>query len=250
MEHALVTGTSRGLGAATARALLDQGWQVVGMARSGAPSELAGDPRYTHLRLDLADPQALESALEGDLGPLLAPPDASRIALVNNAAMLAPVGPMSSLRAPDLVAHLAVNLAAPARLMGAVLEAAQPGVPVRIINVSSGAATRAYPGWTAYCSGKAALAMSSAVLVEELGAYGELASRDVRVVDYAPHVVATAMQEELRATEATAFPLRQRFVDLYESGQLVPAEGPAGAIAELVRDDDLPLHSATRYSPG
>ena len=54
MEHALVTGTSRGLGAATARALLDQGWQVVGMARSGAPSELAGDPRYTHLRLALA----------------------------------------------------------------------------------------------------------------------------------------------------------------------------------------------------
>lgn len=254
MGHAVVTGTSRGLGPAIARALLDRGWDVVGVARSAAPPHLAepgrAGARYAHIRLDLGDPEALEAALADELSDRLAPAGCDRVALVNNAARLAPIGPATSLDAPALAAHLAVNVAAPARLAGAVLAAAPDGVPIRIVNVSSGAATRAYPGWTAYCAGKAALAMTSAVLAAELEAYPQLAGRDVRVVDYAPHVVATPMQQALRATDPADFPLRQRFVDLHEAGDLVPPEGPAREIAELVERDDGPVHDTLRYRPG
>lgn len=248
MGHAVVTGTSRGLGPAIARALLDRGWDVVGVARSAAAPGLEGE-RYTHLELDLSDPQALESALAGDLGQRLAPAGAPRLALVNNAARLGPVGPVTSLDAPALAAHLAVNVAAPARLAGALLAAAPDGVALRIVNVSSGAATRAYPGWTAYCAGKAALAMTSAVLAAELESYAALERRDVRIVDYSPHVVATAMQAALRATDPADFPLRQRFVDLHEAGDLVPPEGPAREIADLLASDELPVHSTRRFQP-
>ena len=76
-----------------------------------------------------------------------------------------------------------------------------------------------------------------------------LQGRDVRIVSYAPHVVATAMQEEIRAVDEARFPRRRKFVELKESNALVPPEGPAGEIAALLEADDLPRWSARRFEP-
>src|SRR5437773_12365783 len=58
---AVVTGTSRGIGAAVADRLLEHGWDVVGIARHDASHD---HPRYRHLRLDLADTAALAETNE------------------------------------------------------------------------------------------------------------------------------------------------------------------------------------------
>ncbi|MCB1150379.1 SDR family NAD(P)-dependent oxidoreductase, partial [bacterium] len=55
-RFAAVTGTSDGIGLALARALLDDGWRVLGCARRDAPLD---HPAYRHVRVDLADPAAL-----------------------------------------------------------------------------------------------------------------------------------------------------------------------------------------------
>ena len=243
---ALVTGSSRGIGAATCRALASRGWNVLGLARGPAPDG-APEGGYEHARLDLADLAALERWARDELAPRLA--GVRRVALVNNAALLAPVGPATELALDELHRHVTVNLTAPIWLAGFVVAHAPPSAPVRVVNLSSGAATRAYPGWSAYCSSKAGLAMAGEVLAAEVEAHPALAGRDLAVVTYAPHVVATAMQAELRAQSERAFPMRGRFVELAETGALVAPEGPAEEIADLCGRDDLPLHSALRYQP-
>ena len=60
---AMVTGSSRGLGAAMVAQLLARGIEVLGLARQ--PSEATSHPRYTHVTLDLADTDALERWLAG-----------------------------------------------------------------------------------------------------------------------------------------------------------------------------------------
>ena len=69
MTHriAIVTGTSSGVGAATARALVDRGWTVVGAARRAAAID---HPNYTHVTIDLADVRALPAAFERAVAPV------------------------------------------------------------------------------------------------------------------------------------------------------------------------------------
>lgn len=240
---AIVTGTSRGIGLAVAQALLDRGWGVLGASRGPAGEELG--PRYKHTRLDLSDLTAVEAWGRTEVAPQVAA--APRVALVNNAGILDPLGPADGLPLADLDTHLRVNLTTPTWLAGLVVHHTAPRTPVRIINLSSGAATKPYPGWIAYCSGKAGLQMAGEVLAIEPEAYGE--ERDLAVVSYAPNVVATAMQAQLRAADETVFPLRQRFVELHEEGGLVDAQGPAVEIANLCGSDGLPAHSTMRFSP-
>ena len=113
----------------------------------------------------------------------------------------------------------------------------------------SGAAVNPYPGWAAYCAGKAALRMAGQVLGLEAAEVPALAGRDLAVVAYPPHVVATAMQEAIRATSPEQFPRRQKFALLHESGALVTPDGPAAEIAELLGSDGLPPFSERRYEP-
>lgn len=243
---ALVTGTSRGIGAAVALELLDRGWHVQGLARGQAPANLLRDS-YQHQRADLSDLSALEHWFEEEFAPQLQQLGATRVGLVNNAAQLSPVGPATSLVASEFARHLAVNVVAPTWLAGALLRRLPQKAVLRVVNLSSGAATSAYPGWSAYCAGKAALAMTGEVLALESDAYPELAGRDLSVVTFLPNVVATRMQEQLRETPPELFPQHQHFIDLQQSGALVAPEGPAAQIVDLLERDDLPRHLVTRY---
>lgn len=244
---AIVTGTSRGLGLAVARELLDRDWRVAGVARSPAPAELARSG-YRHARLDLSDVEAASAWFEGPFREEFARSGADRLGLVNNAGVLEPMEPLATAGAAALSRSFAVNVVAPAWLMGFALRLA-PLARLRVVNVSSGAAVNPYPGWAAYCAGKAALRMAGQVLGLEAAEVPALAGRDLAVVAYPPHVVATAMQEAIRATSPEQFPRRQKFALLHESGALVTPDGPAAEIAELLGSDGLPPFSERRYEP-
>ena len=60
-RFAIVTGTSRGIGAAVAAILLERDWDVLGLARCDAAAPLAAHGAYEHARLDLADAAAVEA---------------------------------------------------------------------------------------------------------------------------------------------------------------------------------------------
>ena len=239
---AVVTGSSAGLGLATAEALLARGWAVLGVARRPSP---LGHRAYRHERLDLGDLRALEAFLARlAADPLLG--GATRLGLVNDAAQLGPMRPLTRLNAADLVRAHAVNTIAPLLLSGALARLAGDR-PLRIVEIYSGAATRARAGRTAYSSTKAALRLGGMALAAESEAGVGGTAPDLAVVSFEPGMVDTAMQAENRAASPEELPDVALFLALQAEGRLVPPGGPAAEIAGLLERDDLPRFSERRY---
>jgi NAD(P)-dependent dehydrogenase (short-subunit alcohol dehydrogenase family) len=162
---ALLTGASRGLGAALAEALNRRGWHLVVDGRdprrlAAAVAALPHPDRVTAVPGDVADP-AHRAALAG------AVPDHLHL-LVNNASDLGPtpLPRLADLPVTALERVLAVNTVAPLALVQAVLPALVRAGGV-VLDVSSDAAVEAYEGWGGYGASKAALDRLTAVLAAE-----------------------------------------------------------------------------------
>ena len=242
---AIVTGTSSGIGEEVARQLLQRKWEVVGIARRAAAMD---NPGYTHSSLDLADVARLTQGLEKQVGTRLRDRDLTRLALVNNAADLALLGQVDQLEPAGMLHAYAVNTVAPVLLMGWVLRTAGPRIPIRIVNVSSGAAVEPLPGLGAYGNTKAALRLAGMVLAAELDMRAAGGTpRDVTVWSYEPGVVATPMQDAVRSASAQTVPIVQVFKDLKAQGQLRPAAAPATEIVSYLEGDGHPSFSEQRF---
>lgn len=221
---AIVTGHSRGLGAALVAGLEERGWDVLGVSRT------AGE------QVDLSDPSALAAWLAGDvLHDFVA--DATEIVLVNNAGALGPASPAGPQDPAAVAAAVNVNVTAPILLTNAVLACRPKGATVRVVHVSSGAGRRPVPGWSVYCATKAAVD-HHAVTVAAEGLPG------VRIAAIAPGVVDTTMQAEIRGSDD--FPGRDDFVALKEQGRLMTPEESAGRILDIVLAADFGSEPVTR----
>jgi len=163
---ALITGASRGLGLALARALASEGWTLIIDARGegaleAARAELAKSTNVTAIPGDVTDEEhrrALANAakLAGGLD-----------ALVNNASILGPSPQPQVLDYPlSVLAEVyRTNVFAPLALIQAIKDELNPGA--RIVNITSDAAVEPYAGWGGYGSSKAALEQLSNILAAE-----------------------------------------------------------------------------------
>jgi 3-oxoacyl-[acyl-carrier protein] reductase len=202
---ALVTGASRGIGAAIARALADEGWGVgvnYRSDRSGAEAVVAaieGDGgRAVALAGDVADaavPDQLFEALEGHFGcPVLV--------LVNNAGITADdLTPSLGDEAWNTV--IETDLTAAFRLTRRALRPMMRARAGRIVNISSVSGLRANPGQANYAAAKAgliALTKTSAV---------EVARRGITVNAVAPGLIETDMMGGASADLVSHIPARR-----------------------------------------
>ena len=156
MPTAIVTGASRGLGLAVARALADRHWRLVIDAREAAPLQAAAEQLGAiAIPGDVAD-AAHREALVAAAGPV--------DLLVNNASALGPSPQPPLADYPlDVLEHVyRVNVLAPL----ALTQLALPHIPDggTIINVTSDAGIEAYDGWGGYGSSKAAFEQWTAIL--------------------------------------------------------------------------------------
>lgn len=223
----LVTGASRGLGAATARLVAEMGANVALMARS------AGDLEATAASIRASGGQALP--LTGDVTRAA---DCWRAvaetverfgdldAVVNNAGLLQPIAPIAEGDPNAWEANLAVNVMGPFLVTQAALPYLRQ-CKGRVVNVSSGAAVSVVQGWSVYGAAKAAVnQFTRSLAVEE---------PEVTAIAFDPGVVDTAMQETIRrdgemgmAAEVHACCVRNS-----EQGKLLPPEVPGCALAVL-----------------
>jgi NAD(P)-dependent dehydrogenase (short-subunit alcohol dehydrogenase family) len=223
----IVTGASRGLGAAIACWLAKTGAGVALIARSGeklgqtaeAVRQLGGESLIQ--KTDVSDPDACMAAVTKTVAHF------GRLdALVNNAGIVQPIAPIATADPNEWRYNIGVNIMGPFYLTQASVPELR-NTKGRIVNVSSGAANLALANISAYCASKAALNHFTAVLAAEEPSITALAVR--------PGVVDTEMQTFIRTEGPKAMPSDQvrYYTALKERGELEPPEIPARSIAWL-----------------
>lgn len=228
--RAIVTGHSRGLGAALCEALLERGVVVLGLSRSANPALAAAHrPQLAELAVDLAAPAALEALPENPrLREFLAGPEPSL--LVNNAGLLQPIAPVGGQGAAAICRAVTLNVSAALVLADLFVAATEACRERRILHLSSGAARSAYAGWSVYCATKAALNHHARAMHEDR-------RPGLRVCSLAPGVVDTEMQAQIRECEESNFPMVQRFRELKASGQLQSPRACARRVVDFLLSD-------------
>jgi NAD(P)-dependent dehydrogenase (short-subunit alcohol dehydrogenase family) len=223
----IVTGASRGLGAATAHMAASFGARLVLSGRSSADldaqvtkiGELGG--KAVAVVADLAKEEGCEHLVESALSSF-----GQVDALVNNAGIVEPIGPIAKTIMSGWEKNIRINLLAPIMLTHFALPFLRE-VNGRVINISSGAAVKVVRGWGAYCVAKAGLNHFTRVLAEEEPSITTIAVR--------PGVVDTQMQQMVRIMGKAGMPesTHRDFVNLHKDGKLLQPEVPAEAIAVL-----------------
>ena len=227
-KSVILTGASRGIGAAAAEAMAAEGARLLLLARSaegitvlatrlrrkGAQAEAmtCDVSEWTQVQAAVARAQEAFGRIDG---------------LVNNAGVIEPIGPIAA-SDPRAWAHAAdINFKGVYFGIRAVLPGMRAQGSGTIVNLGSGAAHNPLEGWSHYCSAKAATAMlTRCTHLENRG-------RGVRVFSLSPGTVATDMQRTIRASGINP-------VSQMDFASHAPAEDPGRALVWLMTDDALP----------
>jgi 3-oxoacyl-[acyl-carrier protein] reductase len=232
---ALVTGASKGIGAAIARALAADGWAVAVNYRSdeaGAKATVdaieaaGGTAKAFHADVANGDSKALLKAIEAELGPVLA--------LVNNAGV-ARDGLAVQLTDDDWDTVIATNLSPAFRLTRDALRSMMKARYGRVVNIASVVGPRANVGQSNYAAAKAGLIGMTKTIA------AEVARRGVTVNAVAPGFISTDMTAELATDE---------IVKAIPAGRQGTPEEVAAAVRFLASDDAGYVTGTTLYVDG
>lgn len=222
----VITGTTSGIGLALSRELLSLGHRVIGIARGENP--LPSEAEYFHLRADFSLPDAVEQTIQEALWNCN---DAEEIYLVHNAGTIDPMMPLEKASAYTIDRAVYLNFTSVLISTSVFIrELSDFQGRKRILNVSSGAAKKVYPGWTVYGATKSAIDH----LTRNVAGEQKEKEFPVEIVSLAPGVVDTPMQEQIRQTDENDFVQKKRFVSLKENNELRSAEQAAKSITTVL----------------
>jgi NAD(P)-dependent dehydrogenase (short-subunit alcohol dehydrogenase family) len=218
----LITGASRGIGAASARAFASAGANVALVSRGGdAIAELAGEigERALAIPCDVAVYWQVQSAVEACVATF-----GGLDVLVNNAGVIEPIAHLAA-SDPEGWGHAVdINLKGVYHGMRAALPVMLRQGGGTILTVSSGAAHGPVEAWSHYCASKAGAAMLTRCVDTENRAAG------IRAIGLSPGTVATQMQREIKASGVNP-------VSKLEWSDHIPADWPAKALVWMCSPD-------------
>lgn len=222
---AIITGASKGIGAATAKHFATIGVKTVLLARSQSAIELLADEisnsggEALAISCDVANATDVEKAVKKTIEHF-----GTVDIIVNNAGLIEPIGRITDLSPKEWGQVIDVNVKGVFNMLHYAIPHMEKQGNGVVINISSGAAYSILEGWSHYCSSKAALLMLTRAVQEEYQAKG------IRCVGLSPGTVATEMQVKIKASGIN--PVSELDPSIH-----VPAEWPAKAIAWLATQD-------------
>lgn len=239
MRYVIVTGTSQGLGEAIATQLLEENTQLICISRRQNEKLLEKAKQkgisFIFHAIDLQDVHHLETHFE-TIFSSIEEKSVSSIHLINNAGTLTPIKPIEKSESELLITNVHINLIAPMILTSSFMKYTKNWkVDKRVINISSGAGQKPYFGWGAYCTTKAGLNMFTQCIATEEAEK----EYPIKTIAFAPGVVDTNMQQQIRQTEKEDFTNLDRFIALKEEGKLLSPEYVAKAVVHLLETQDF-----------
>jgi len=216
----LITGASRGIGAAAARVFAGAGALVGVMARDAAAvDQLAAGIEGIAIAGDVARAADMDRAVA-----VLVERWGRLDVLVNNAGLIGPIADLAAADADEWGQAIDVNLKGVFHGMRAALPVMRVQGGGTILTVGSGAAHAPKEGWSAYCSSKAGAWMLTQALDHEARADG------IRALSLSPGTVATDMQDTIRKSGINP-------VSRLDWSAHVPPEWPARALLWMAGPD-------------
>ena len=217
---AVITGASRGLGAGLAAHFATSGMHLGLCARHQPRLVVRTRPTAHDGRIERSETPIMQSVDVTDRDALARFAQAvitrfGRIDLwINNAGLLPPIVPLADATGEDIAGGVATNVTGVANGSSIFAEhvRSRPGRGV-LVNISSGAAAKAYEGWAVYCASKAAVdQLTRVVALEET-------RHELSAYSVAPGMIDTDMQVAIRATDESRFPEVGRFRKFAEQRQ-------------------------------
>ena len=234
----ILTGASRGMGLAMALQLLHPGDTLLTLSRQTndalATAASAASTELLQWQQDLADGEAAAARLALWLAEH-PPRRFASATLINNAGMIARIGPLRDADGANLAQALRVGLEAPMLLTAAFLHATRAwGCELKVLNISSGLGRHAMASQSGYCAAKAGMDHFTRCLALDEA----MLPRGAKVCSLAPGVIDTDMQVQLRGADAAAFPDKANFTGMKEKGMLsTPEDAARNILAFLQRAD-------------
>ena len=238
MKYAIITGTSKGLGASIAELMLKAGIHVVGISRNQNPvlQQIASDLKvsYQHFKCNLSDVEHLDRTIE-KVNDQVFKSETELVYLINNAATIKPIDVATKQTIEAVQAHMQLNLIAPIITTSLVLRRAQNHhVKTVVTNVTSGAADRSTYGWSAYGSSKAGLnRFTETVALEQK----ELKT-DHKVILFDPSIMDTNMQGDIRSSNKESFQDIDQFKQYKAENKLSDTTDVANVLVNILVEDD------------
>ena len=217
----VITGASRGIGAAAVQVFAQAGAKVAMLARSGDAVRVTAarlGANAMALPCDVADTGAVAGAIDAVMKHW------GRVdVLINNAGAIAPIARIADANAEDWGRAVDINMKGVFYGMRSVIPIMRAQRGGTILTVSSGAAHTPLEGWSAYCASKAGAAMLTRAAHLEEAAYG------LRIMGLSPGTVATDMQVAIKASGVN--PVSQLDPSVH-----IPADWPARALLWMCSD--------------
>ncbi|WP_373764982.1 3-oxoacyl-ACP reductase FabG [Delftia acidovorans] len=215
-QVALVTGASRGIGAAIARELASRGYRVIGTATTDGGAEKIGQALSAHegcrgVNLNVTDGAAVDALIDS-----IVKNDGGLHVLVNNAGITRDTLAMR-MKDDDWDAVIDTNLKAVFRVSRTAIRPMMKQRFGRIINITSVVGASGNPGQANYAAAKAGVAGMTRALARELG------SRGITVNCVAPGFIATDMTAELPEEQKNALKSQIAMGDLGQPSDIAHA---------------------------
>lgn len=229
MKLFIITGSSSGIGESLASLALSLGYYVLGVSRT---SSITHD-FYKHIYCDFSNLKEVS-----DLEFPVFETDFDAVFLVNNAGTVGNISPLFLKSNQDVISEYSVNVISPTILSKKFVESFGSLVnkDLKILNISSGAASSNIDGWSTYNASKSAINQLTITLQNEM----DIHKYPIKCYAVAPGVVNTNMQTKIRTASPDKFSKITFFNDLYLNNDLIDSEVCSGYLMAVLLNELIP----------